>query len=238
MSRLGLEVKKIRIKKGLTPKALAKKAGVSESFLLEVEDGRKILNDNLVNRLSKILGVNLNENGDFYASVKEETEKRKSAAASVSGATARIAAAAERQGHTPAVSPAPQWEQAFSAVIKDVPVYDPDLSKVLFQKKLVIQDNKVEGIPMEKAFFIRIEDADMDMPKFKKGDLILVHKSGDIQNAGVYVIHYRDRVRISEVKPLSGNLYLLGNRGTLAAETASSKDIKVIGKCIRAEITL
>jgi transcriptional regulator with XRE-family HTH domain len=50
MSRLGQKVKEIRIKKGLTPKALAKKAGVSESFLLEAEDGRKILNDGLVNR--------------------------------------------------------------------------------------------------------------------------------------------------------------------------------------------
>ncbi|HBG75412.1 MAG TPA: DNA-binding protein, partial [Clostridiales bacterium] len=47
MNRLGQKVKEARIKKGWTPKALAKKAGISESYLLEAEDGKKIMNENL-----------------------------------------------------------------------------------------------------------------------------------------------------------------------------------------------
>jgi transcriptional regulator with XRE-family HTH domain len=240
MSRLGQRVKEIRIKKGLTPKALAKKAGVSESFLLEAEDGRKILNDSLVNRLSKILEVNLNENGDFYASVTEEFQERKAAAAAKAPARSTAAnTAAAVKSAAPSEPPAPQWEQAFSAVIKDVPVYDQNLSKVLYHKKLVIQDNKVDGIPMDKAYYIQIENSEMNTLKFKKGDLVFVHKVGDLQNAGVYVIRYQDAVRICEVKPLNSSLLLLGaNRGALATETANIKEVTIVGKCVRAEVSL
>jgi transcriptional regulator with XRE-family HTH domain len=241
MSRLGQKVKEFRTKKGLTPKVLAKKAGVSESFILEVEEGRKILNDSLVNRLSKILGVNLNENGDFYASVMEETAERRtvSAPAAKSAASRVTAGSAAARAAAPSAPPSPIWEQAFSAVIKDVPVYDQNMSRVLFHKKLVIQDNKVEGIPMDKAFYIQIEDADRNTLKLNKGDLVFVQKVSELQKAGVYVIHYQDTIRICEVKPLNSSLLLLGSsRGTLATETANIKAVTVMGKCVRAEAAL
>ena len=48
MSRLGKKVRTTRIQKGMTPKQLAQKLGVAERFIIEVEEGRRILNDVLV----------------------------------------------------------------------------------------------------------------------------------------------------------------------------------------------
>ncbi|MBE3101713.1 MAG: helix-turn-helix transcriptional regulator [Firmicutes bacterium] len=234
MSRIGQKVKEIRTAKGLSPKVLGKKAGVSESFILEVEDGRRILNEGLITRLSKVLEVNLNEIGDFYSPTTDGVEDN-------SPMTSKDARVPMSKTHiqTPVAPPSPQWEHAFSNIIKDVPIYNQSMSKVLNHKKLVIQDNKVEGVPMDKAFYLQIEDANMDTLRFKKGDLILIHKISEIQGAGVYLINYQDNMRISEIKPLNNNLLLLGShRGTLAAETAALKEVTILGKCIKAEVGL
>ena len=53
MSRVGEKVKNIRSSSGMTQKQLGKKLGVSESFINEVEAGRKVINQNLIDRLSR-----------------------------------------------------------------------------------------------------------------------------------------------------------------------------------------
>ncbi len=45
MSRVSDKIKEARLKKGLTQKQLAKKLGVAENFINEVESGRKIINE-------------------------------------------------------------------------------------------------------------------------------------------------------------------------------------------------
>lgn len=238
MSRLGQMVRDTRIKKGLTPKALAKKAGVSESYLLEVEEGRRILNENLAKRLSKVLGVSLSEREDFFDTVSDETKSVKTAPTTETN-VALTTAPTSKQVNAPLSPPAPQWEQAFSTIIQDVPVYNQSLSKVLYNKKLVIQDKKVEGIPADKAFYVQIEETDADVLNYKRGDLILVQKTSHIQAAGIYLINYQNTIRICEVKPLSNNLLLLGSKkGTLATVTAHVNEVTAVGKCVRAEIML
>ena len=70
MSRAGEKLKDIRVKLGLSQKALAKKMGVAESFINEVETGRKILNEAMMNKLSIIAGKDIN---DITMSIEEET---------------------------------------------------------------------------------------------------------------------------------------------------------------------
>ena len=61
MSRVGERIKSVREKSGLTQKALAKKLGVAEKFINEVETGRKILNEALIEKVSKVLNTDLND---------------------------------------------------------------------------------------------------------------------------------------------------------------------------------
>jgi len=235
MSRLGQKLKDIRTKKGMSQKELAKKAGVTEKFIMEVEEGRRILNESLVTRLSKILGANLNENGDFYASLEEKRAEIKQtdyAKPSNSGPAYKAA--------VPVQAPAPQWEQAFSSVICEVPVYDYNLANVVTSKKLVIQDNKVEGIPTDKAFYIQVDDKPGESPLFQKGSLVLIHRVSEISKAGMYLIRRQDKTEICEAKPLDSKRLLLGSPkgGPLSTEAVNVREITVMGRCVWVETVL
>jgi ribosome-binding protein aMBF1 (putative translation factor) len=62
MTRLGLTVKRLRRRRGLTQIELAKKARLSQSFLSELETGTKVQAQiQLVARLARALGVALTE---------------------------------------------------------------------------------------------------------------------------------------------------------------------------------
>ena len=55
MSRLGDEVARMRMAKGLSQKQLARQAGVAETYIQEVESGKRVMNDQLATRISKLL---------------------------------------------------------------------------------------------------------------------------------------------------------------------------------------
>ena len=74
MSRVGEKIKRAREENKMTQKQLAKKLGVSESFINEVELGRKIINENMITKVSKILNKNIN---DIGMSVEEEAGNSK-----------------------------------------------------------------------------------------------------------------------------------------------------------------
>ena len=57
MSRLGDTIQKARIKARMTEKALGRKCGLAESFIKDVESGRKIVSDEQAQRILKVLGV-------------------------------------------------------------------------------------------------------------------------------------------------------------------------------------
>ena len=57
MSRLGDTIRSARLKAKLTEKALGKKCGLAESYIKDVESGRKIVSDDQAQRILKVLGV-------------------------------------------------------------------------------------------------------------------------------------------------------------------------------------
>jgi len=61
MSRVGDKIKNIRMSTGMSQKQLAKKLGVAENFVNEVECGRKVVNQDLIDRISKVLGKDIND---------------------------------------------------------------------------------------------------------------------------------------------------------------------------------
>lgn len=61
MSRVGENIKKAREKSGLTVKALAKKLGVAEKYLNEVEIGRKVAPESFIDKAAKVLKADLND---------------------------------------------------------------------------------------------------------------------------------------------------------------------------------
>ena len=65
MSRLGDLIRTERIRQKMTPKQVAKKCGVSESFILAVEAGTRIIADDQARRILKNIGLREQTEADF-----------------------------------------------------------------------------------------------------------------------------------------------------------------------------
>ena len=65
MSRLGDLIRQERLRRGIAPKAVARKCGVSEKFLLEIEAGTRIPKDDQAQRILKSMGAEAPEGSGF-----------------------------------------------------------------------------------------------------------------------------------------------------------------------------
>ena len=57
MSRLGETIRAARVKAKMTEKALAKKCGLAESVIKDIESGRRIASERQTQQILKVLGV-------------------------------------------------------------------------------------------------------------------------------------------------------------------------------------
>ncbi|OPX44372.1 anaerobic benzoate catabolism transcriptional regulator [Ruminiclostridium hungatei] len=242
MSRIGQEINKLRLQKGLTPKQLARTLGVSEGFILDIESGRKIISDDMIGRVSKALDFELGPIGLFASEDRQadraDNTQRNTAPAFAAGRTAVQMKAVPKQ---PVQSQPVQevWDDAFGNILKTVPVYDYRMDRLLDKKLLPIEKNKVEGFQKEKVFYLDIEDADMSGFRIFKGDRALSVLVGDIDADGIYFVEYNGTRAVRQVKKLQADrLLLVSNKGTLITETVSPKNIKVIARLVKLEISL
>ena len=142
MSRVGERIKEAREKSGMTQKALAKKLGVAEKFVNEVETGRKIINESLISKVSKVLNTDLNDinmvvtDEELQKELKAEKQLRQTKPAEVNEV----------------------WNQAFGSVLKNVPIYDYSLAQVKGYKQLATASNKIDGHTANKVFYLKIEN--------------------------------------------------------------------------------
>lgn len=227
MSRVGENIKKMRTDAGMSQKELAKKLGVAESFIYDLELGRKVANEALINKVTKVLGKQIN---DIGMSIEEETDYE-----------VQEKAAPLKKEVKPQKLESIQdvWSDAFGSVLKNVPVYRYDMKQSLYSKLLPVQSNKVEGFPQDKVFFLEIEDDEMLGFRMAKGDLAFAHIVAEPENNAVCLIEYNSERVIRQIKKLDGNKALLiSNRSSLRTETVSFKDIRVIAKLERVEIKL
>lgn len=228
MSRLGQQIANIRNKKGMTRKQLAKKAGISEKALEEMESGRKIINSSVLHTFSKILGEPI-EDGLIYDESLEEVKEEKNVPIK------RI----EKNKETKTAPVEPIWNDAFASVLKTVPIYDYTLSNIIGSKLLPVVDHKVEGFSKDKVFYLSVEDDEMLGFRMMKGDLILASSAHEFNSQGFYFIEYNGKRMIRQIKKLSqSQLLLIENRGVVKTNTVSPQEIKLLAKLIRIEINI
>jgi len=225
MSRLGIKIKDARQKKGITQKQLGKKLGVSEKYVDEIETGKRILNDELIKKVSSILEEDIN---DLMINDIENSSREKSE----STLSKELITVNKKEIEK-------VWDDAFSSVLKSIPIFDYDLNTLLGSKQLPIVSNKIEGYPKDKVFYLKIKDDDMLGFRISKGDLALCLTSHDIVNNTICLVDYNQNRGIRQVKKLEKDkVLLISNKDTLKIETLFIKDIKVIARLERLEIKL
>ena len=224
MSRVGERLKEARMKSGITQKALAKKLGVAEKYINDVEMGRKVVQEAFINKAAKILNADLN---DVSMVVTDEAlmEERKTI---------------ENTKKKPAkIETSEVWNDAFASVLKSVPVYNYSLNNILGKKELPVHSNKVEGYPQDKVLYLEVEDNEMSGFRMVKGDLVFSHLVKEVSNNGIFLVEFKGQRKIRQIKNLGNSKYLLvSNGGSLMTATATLKEFEVIAKLERIEIKL
>ena len=143
MSRVGDKIKQARTSVNMTQKALAKKLGVAEKYINEVEVGRRIINEDFIQRIEKVLNVKLNDVNMLVTDEELSKEEKE----------VNVLQSHDSKKKKPEVNE--MWNQAFAQVLKNVPIYDGRLQKVLGSKPLAVHDNKIEGYSQDKVFYMQ-----------------------------------------------------------------------------------
>ncbi len=223
MSRMGLEISKLRKEIGMTQKQLAKQVGVTESFIIEVEAGRRVLNGDLSTKISKVLRHEVG-NLDLYEN--DEKIYRPEPAKKVEKVIEKPVQAI--------------WNDALAGVLMAVPVYaNYKMDNAGKSRQLPIISNKVEGFPKDKVFYLTIEDDEMAGFRIYTSDLALVFDTREIEKDAIYLIEYGGKRVIRQIRQIDNDkLLLVSNKTGLKTETSSKKDVKIFGRLIRLEILL
>ena len=219
MSRISENMKKARLSSGLSEKQLAKKLGTSESFINEVENGRKILSDSMISRLSKIFNVDLDDINMYSEEQKNDEE---------------VVVKKVKQEEVNEV-----WSDAFSSVIKSVPVYEYNLKTIVETKQMPVISNRIEGLSQDKVAFLLIADDDMIGSRISKGDKAFIYINHEVENNSICLIEYNQIRCIRQIKKIDANKLLLINySSSVKTETVNTKDIKILARLVKLEIKL
>jgi len=219
MSRVGQKICKIRNDKGLSQKQLAKKLGVSEKFIKEVEIGKRIINESLIDKISKILGKEINDISMNYDEKEEKIEKK------------IVGIESNKVNDV--------WNDAFESVLKTIPIYEYDLNNVIGTRQMPVISSKIEGLSSDKVIFLKIEDDDMLGFRISKGDIAFAYITHEIINNSICLVEYNSNICVRQVKKLdTDKMLLISNKVSLKAETVSKKNLRVLARLIRVEINL
>ena len=222
MNRLAVTIKEARIKAGLTEKDLAQKCGLSISYILQVESGKKIINESIADKILKTLGTK-----EEFINEDRVTEKPKNIKQTPKIHEKFI------------VEPNQSWSSALAGVIEKYPIYEQSTKKIVGYKELPIINKKVEGHKPDKLMFIKCSCDDMDYFRIKKNDVVTLFSTKDIQNFGLYLVEIKGKRLIRQVVKEGNKKISLSKRSNDTTPIKGSLDnIKVIGKVIKNEFLI
>ena len=238
MSRLGDLILLERTRQKLTRKQVAKKCGISEGYLKDVEEGRRIIQDDQARRILRTLGTSQRNEAEF--SLDE-------IAATVDlGTLAPKPAPAPKP--EPRSEPAPKpvsseeqsgiWLDALSSVLKPVPIMNAGWMQV-GRRMTPIQDGKIEGAKPDRVVYFQAPDDSMRAMRIEKGDLVLVVPQNLPVDGAIMLVEYGAHRCLRRIKLLgNSNILLQSGDRTLDSEAVSISDVKLVGRAVRVEFSL
>ncbi len=227
MARVGEELKKSREEAKMTMKQLAKKLGVSESFINEVEQGRRVVNEDLMKRFSKVLNKNMKTMG--LGSLEEAAQNE---------SFTRTKESIKKEVYIPPKTPVNElWNQAFGENIKNVPIFDLEMKKPLDHRSFVVENKKIDGYPMDKVMMFKVQNDDLKAYRIQQGDYLIAHEHKDIKSGTIMLVSYQDKKMLRMVKNLNnGTVELI--HGQNQSQIVPIKEITVFAQVDKVEIIL
>ena len=245
MSRLGDLIKLERGRRGLSAKQVARKCGVSESYLLAVEAGTKIIADDQARRILRAMGMQQQTEADFSLDDIAATVDLQSASEEMRRAQVTREKAAKARPEAEKVASTDEggvsgsiWLDALSSVLRRVPVYNA-VMKEIGHRLLPVENGKIENASPDKVFYFMAPDNDMRGFRVAKGDLVLVVPAAAPVDGAMMLIQTPLGRVLRMVKKLD-NFKVLLQRYDAACESevCAMDEVHVAGRCVRLEAEL
>jgi len=227
MSRLGDTIQKARIKAKMTEKALGKKCGLAESFIKDVESGRKIVSDDQAQRILKVLGVANPVSTELEVAAEPEVKLRPKPRAYVLSAQEQA-----ENARRAAEESSDAWLDALGGVVKRVPVMSPD-GLVIDHVLTPIVNGKIEGGAPDKVLYYRCPDDMLRGFRVHAGDLLLVVPASKAEDGQLMLVDWQGQRMVRKLLKLDGGrIQLQAFDHEFTAAVGTIMDVKVLGRCV------
>ena len=244
MSRLGDLIRTERLRQKMTPKQVARKCGVSESYLIAVEAGTRIIGDDQARRILKTIGLKQQNEAEFtlddIAATVDLAQVRPSLAAKAvepkpKPKEAEKVASSEEKDEGVAGS---IWLDALQSVIKRVPVMNA-VMKPVRHKLVPVENGRIEGANPEKVFYYLAPDDSMRGFRIHRGDIVLTVPAQSPVDGAVMLIYYNEHRYLRKIKVMNDRQVLLQSYDReYEQETAEISEVGFISRCVQVTFDL
>ena len=241
MSRLGDLIRTERIRQKLTPKQVAKKCGVSESYLMAVEAGTRIIADDQARRILKAIGLKQQNEAEFTLddiaatvdlvqvqpkmaeALKKKPEKKE----------AELAASTVEESVAGSV-----WLDALQSVLKRVPVMNAVMKPVSY-KLVPVENGRIEGANPDKVFYYLAPDDSMRGFRIHRGDIVLTVPANSPVDGAIMLLNYNEHRYLRKIKVLDDRTVMLQHYDReYEAETVPINEIGFLSRCAQVTFEL
>ena len=238
MSRLGDLIRLERTRQGLTHKQVARKCGVSDKYLMEVEAGTRIIQDEQARRILKVMGLSQQTEADFSLDDIAATVDLQSAVPQLTRAVEKkekqpVAEAKADPGVSGSI-----WLDALAGVLKHVPIYNAVMKEV-GHRLLPITNGKIEGANPDKVFYFMAPDNDLRGFRVQRNDIVLVVPAQAAVDGAIMLIQTPLGRMLRKVKRVNDYQAMLQKYDdTFESEIKNFSEITFVGRCVRLEADL
>ena len=240
MSRLGDLIRTERIRQKMTPKQVARKCGVSESYLVAVEAGTRIIADDQARRILKAIGLKQQTEAEFtlddIAATVDLAQVQPRLAEAVKKPPkkeAELAASSEDEGVAGSV-----WLDALQSVLKRVPVMNAVMKPVAY-KLVPVENGRIEGANPDKVFYYLAPDDSMRGFRIHKGDIVLTVPAQSPVDGAIMLMNYKEHRYLRKVKVLDDRQVLLQSYDReYEAETVPIGEIGFLSRAVQVTFEL
>ncbi|NLE20500.1 MAG: helix-turn-helix domain-containing protein [Clostridiales bacterium] len=233
MSRLGDLLHLERTRRGMSAKEVSKLAGVSEKYLLEVESGSRIIQDDQARRILKKMGAQQAPEAAFTLDDIAATVDLQAAVSPQRLEKAKKAEPKEAEKGDGSI-----WLDALSGILRSVPVYNAVMAQV-GSRMLPVLQGKIEGAPADKVFYFVSPDQRMRGFRVHQGDLVLVVPAQAAEDGKMMLLDTKLGKQLYMVKILPRYQLLLQTFDRQnESEIVPMSDAVVVGRCVRLEAEL
>lgn len=233
MSRLGDTIRAARLKAKMTEKALGRKCGLAESYIKDVESGRKIVSDDQAQRILKVLGVQNPISTELEVAAEPPVKLRPKPRAYILPVEEQNAPDRQAQAESNDA-----WLDALGGVVKRVPVMAPD-GVVIDHVLTPIVSGKIEGGAPDKVLYYRCPDDMLRGFRVHAGDLLLVVPASKAEDDALMLVEYGGERMVRKLMKLDGGrIQMQAFDHEFSSVVGNIQTVKVLGRCVKLLRTL